>query len=171
MSESAKLFHWTTADRLNSILEQGLKTGSRNNLTLNGDWSFEVYGCRPIFLSFDADLPYKDHSDVLLEIDVAEIDLVADIPSLVSKGAYYDVDADEMWWKDSDEILCLSSLARPSEDTEKAISMTRTAASLENIPPMKIKVVRAPIMNIESVSVSPNSRDDSPSQKMQRKIK
>ena len=136
-------FHRTTQDRLDSIMQNGLVVGSEPNLTEGGEWSFRVYGTAPIFLSQKPDTFYEPHAPVLLAIDISAVHPVADLPSLVDQGAYYDIDDWCMWWKGEDEEFSFDELLTPdSAACQMAISRTGTAASLENIPPSAIKVIR-----------------------------
>jgi hypothetical protein len=139
---SARWFHRTTSDRVDSILQHGLKVGSEINLTLGGDWSFEVYGQRPVFLSKSPDMFYKEHAPILLEVDTTGIELVADLPSLVDAGAYYDLDEWCMWFKGSDAELSFDDLLNPyADECKEVIRRTGTAACLTDIPPNHIRVI------------------------------
>jgi len=133
-------FHRTTLDRVPLIKQHGLQINSENNLTTAGEWAFEVYDCRPIFLSRKPDTnDYKSHAPILLEVDVTGLPLVADLPALVDLGAYYDID-DWCMWFDTGPELSFDDLINPSSPVcLRAIRKTKTAACLTSIEPDRIR--------------------------------
>lgn len=135
-------YHRTTSDRVDAIQKNGLKIDSNTNLTISGDWSFEIYGCRPIFLSNLHDMFYKEHASVLFEVNIVGLPLVEDLPSLVDAGAYYDIDDWSMWFHNSKSEMNFDDLLNPqSRICRQAIRRTKTAACLTDIPPSHLRLL------------------------------
>lgn len=125
------------------IQGNGLQINSENNLTLNGDWSFQIYGCRPIFLATSLETMYADHAPIIFEVDIQELTLVADLPALVDSGAYYDIDDGSMWFKHGPELLFRDLLDPDTKECQAAIRKTKTAAYLTNIGPDRLTLIDA----------------------------
>lgn len=135
-------YHRTTQDRLDNILQHGLRVGSEPNLTDGGEWSFQIYGSAPIFLSKSANTFYAPHAPILLAVEVSDLKLVADLPSLVDHGAYYDESEGVMWWKNSDvEYSFDELLTSNSAACDMAIQLTGTAACFQSIPTSAIRLI------------------------------
>jgi hypothetical protein len=139
--ESIHWFHRTTPDRLTSIMAQGLHINCMVNLTLSGEWSFEVYGLRPVFLSQSSDTRYDTHAPVLFEVNVAGLSLVADLPALVDVGAYYDLDDYAMWFETGPELSFDDLLNPLSYVCHRAIRNTKSAVCLASIPSERLQLV------------------------------
>jgi hypothetical protein len=149
------MLHRTSADRLPSILEGGLCLDMPVNMTEAGTWSHLWYDGNPVFLAMP-DAPFLvsttfDNADVELSVDVDELILVADLPSLCDTGAY--VDDGIMWWKcgsepaglmpylDEEGSIEIEYLLDPdSEACQAAMEITKTAACLSVIPPSRLVV-------------------------------
>lgn len=150
-------YHWTTKDRLPSIMKHGLKMGSAVNFTLSHAMIEKVYdGQRPIFLSIDPYLFSRAVEDgVLLKIDIEGLKMVVDIPSLRDHGAEYDVDDDVIYWEPGTEPFELEDalgedaevnrkyLIDPSyEYLDAFVLFTGSMAVMEDIPIEKIEVIK-----------------------------
>jgi hypothetical protein len=150
-----KMYHVTTLENAEKILEEGLKIGKVGGFTVGGEWADDIYGVRPVYLSasplsFD---PLPD-DQVRLEVDVGGLDLAADLPHLVDYGAY--VDDRGLWWEDKYLPLRFRKLLgqgfdrdgefeytfflEPGPVVEAAIKVTGTAAVLEDIPSRRIEL-------------------------------
>jgi len=166
------MYHITPVKNLAQVLSEGLKIDSPFHLTEGGEWAADYYGLaydreylNPVYLSKnpwidsaqtiawgDEDKEPLEHA--LLKVNIADLDLVADLPSLIDKGAYSDEGV--IWWKrdrdipellkdyhDSEYGIDIESLLEPSSDVaEAAIQTTQTAACLQNISPDRIEFVR-----------------------------
>lgn len=147
------MYHITTAENAEKILQEGLKINSpERTLTVSTfkDWAQEIYGAWPIFLSADNYGWVEDDPDLpaVLRVDTSGLPLVADIPSLMDTGAQLDVDY--VWWEEGfefdqlrdvidDGVLYYKDLLDPNSPVAKAaIELTQTAAVLEDIPPERI---------------------------------
>jgi hypothetical protein len=149
-------FHLTTSDRAESIEEEGLKVNQETCLTTKtGQWANEYYEMCPIFLSLE---PYIKREEltrwdleeaVVYEVDIADAPLVADLQSLVDKGANVDQDLKMLWWKEDDEPDALKEflvdgaieifrLLYDQDVIDAANHVTKTAAIVKNIPPEQI---------------------------------
>lgn len=141
------MYHRTSSDKIDIILKEGLKINSEINLTEGGIWAQEIYGCNPVYLSLEKNSIYASEASILLEVNVTNLDLVADFPSLVDTGAYYDIDEYLFWWKRNtppnlpDEISFNDLLNSNNYLTEEVIQLTKSAACLENIAPHLIKLL------------------------------
>lgn len=88
------VYHLTIKNRVNSILEEGLKVNQENGLTLGGAYWDDFYKMRPIYVATDIKVldsyikGYKeDFHGILLTILKIDYDidkLISDIPTLVS---------------------------------------------------------------------------------------
>ncbi len=138
-NKSTLWYHRTTPDRLNEIKKNGLKINSKNGLTVAGEWSFEYYKCRPIFLSQNPDnFNEDDAAPVLIGVNIEGLPLVADLPSLVDFGA--NIDEDEIWFEDRDRTLSYKKLVKSgSADARYAIKLTKSAACLIDIPTNRLQ--------------------------------
>jgi len=139
-------YHATSHAAAERILDNGLRVGQPNNLTMGGVWADEIYGIRPIYLSMQ---PGYYSGDIILEIDLSRIDYVADLPSLVDAGAI--VAESGIYWEDhtprpfiglSDNgEFYLDDLLDPGNVmVDTAILVTDTLAVLEDIPPNRITI-------------------------------
>ena len=150
-------FHLTTSDRAELIEEEGLKVNQEACLTTKtGQWAHEYYETCPIYLSLE---PYIKREElagwnleeaVVYEVDIADIPLVADLQSLVDKGANVDQDSKMLWWEESEEpemlkdflddgAIEISRLLNDSDVIDAAIQTTKTAAIIEDILPEQIE--------------------------------
>jgi hypothetical protein len=139
-NRKSRWFHRTTADRVKSITTQGLVINSNQNLTLDGDWSFIIYGCRPIFVSQQPDTSYKTDAPCLFEVNADDLPLVADLPRLVDLGAYYDIDDYAMWFKKGPELYFDDLLNPYNPVCIYAIQKTQSAVCLTSIPSHKLRL-------------------------------
>lgn len=145
--------HRTSADRLDRILAEGLRTDMPTALTDCGNWAHAFYGLNPVFLA-EPDAPFLEaqpDGGVLLEVDATALPLVADLPSLCDLGGRFD----EGWliWrrgcepKDLAEFLDeyggieIEHLVDPRSDAcRAAIRATGTTACLGPIAPDRLRV-------------------------------
>jgi len=146
-----KLYHTTHQNRVEQILKQGLKINSEPNYSIGSlEYSKEIYGVYPIFLkqyknSYDND----SEETIELEIDSSGLELLADIPTLLSNYRA-NLSDDTIWWKDGtqpdifreDTEILISDLLDPdSQYCRDAIYLTETCAVLQNISPDRITVL------------------------------
>jgi hypothetical protein len=127
------------------------------SLTIDISWTSPWYETGPVFVGFE-DADYikaaieDDPNLVRLSVDIEGLDLVADLASLVDKGAY--VEEGVLWWKlgrepalllpflDEDGAIEIEHLLDPTSDACKAaIAATRTAACLSSIDPERITIM------------------------------
>lgn len=150
------MIHLTPPDRVASILSEGLQTGREPELTTDAIWTVGYYGTNPVFLAReDSDLveflidgPWREHA--ILDVDVEGLQLVADLASLIDRGARHDEDGYLFWtpsklpeqmrpYVDQDGALEIEFLLDPETDACKAaIRLTGTAASLSPIPTSRL---------------------------------
>ncbi len=151
-------YHVTHKDNVDSILKNGLLINQKYYMTQGGSWAKYAYGMNPIFLSM---LPTKtakqnlvEKDDVIFKVDVSDLELVADLPALIDFGAYITVDSDAFYWpmgkepkrmskwiSSIDGEIYFDDLLNPySQITKDAISLTKSCAVMQNIPPNKISL-------------------------------
>jgi hypothetical protein len=134
-------YHRTTADRIDSILENGLKINSEKNLTLGGISTLDYYGLWPIFLSTSSKTMYTADAPIIIEVDVTGLKIVADLPSLSDLGAY--LSEDDVWFEGSKKTYDMVEILTPGTPAcEAMIRKTKSAACLTDIPPNKVKLSR-----------------------------
>lgn len=146
-------YHTTTRENLQSILKNGLKINSAANYSIGSlDYMKHVYGGKvPIFVAKSPE-PYDNDLDgIVLEIDITGLELVSDIPTLLSHyGAY--LDENGIWFKDDhpkaplwtkgEDLIFFRDLLNPnSVYCSDSIATTGTAAIMQDIPPQRIKVI------------------------------
>lgn len=150
-NENNIMFHRTNRKNAPIIQKTGLKTGQQWGKTTGAkDVIEEIYGTRPIFLSYNKD-EFKEQNDVVFKVDTTDLILVADIPSLYDKGAYYGEYG--MWFEedqvplelidfvDENGMIPFEGLLDPDSFICNAvIKFTQTAACLSDIPANKITV-------------------------------
>jgi hypothetical protein len=146
-------YHSTDPKNLESILKNGLKINSPANYSKAFlEYMKNVYGMIPIFIAKSPE-PYDgDLKAVVLAIDVSGLDLVSDIPTLISHyGAY--IEEDGIWFKEGDlkapswaneedEILFDDLLDHSSDYCKSSIETTGTAAVISNVPPESIRILQ-----------------------------
>lgn len=157
------MYHVTSEENVETILREGLKINQPYYLTEGAEWTTAYYGVNPIFLSVE---PWITDAKTIawgieekeplalaiLKVDVAGLDLVADLASLVDRRAYFD--EGYFWWKYDHEIppslkeyhdsewgIDIDFLIEPSPIADAAIGATGTAACLEDISPERIEFV------------------------------
>jgi GNAT superfamily N-acetyltransferase len=142
------MYHRTHKSRVEAILRDGLKINSEMNLTQAGVWAHRLYGCNPVYLSMEPDKYERAEASVLLKVDVTGLEVVADLPGLVSEGAYTgDTSNDGMYFEEGGgsfegmEDISYEDLLTPGTwECDSAIDLTKTAACLDNIPASRITV-------------------------------
>ena len=137
------MYHATLTKNVPKILANGLKINSEPVLTTGGFWAKHIYGCQPIYLStFGNHASNKTRLQLsLLEVDVAGVKLVADLPSIIDHDALIS-DEGYFYWEDSEVEWNFSELLDPSsKQCYFAKLLTETAASLHDIPASRIKLV------------------------------
>lgn len=149
------MYHNTDKGNLFLIQRNGLKINQEWGKTTGAQNEVEaIYGIRPIFLSATPDR-FKGKNDVTLVINVEGLDLVADIPSVYDKGAYYSDDMEGMWFEeeatpfeimdfvDGDGMIYFKDMLTPDSPlAEKCIEWTGTAACENSIEPNRISVMQ-----------------------------
>jgi len=123
--------------------------------TDTGDWSNDYYPIWPIFLSvgkpqywyLSGDEAFSDNEFSLYEIDDSSLDkskIMADLPSLVDKGMYYEEGI--AWWEEGDEPEALKPYLSKSGDIpirdllklwEVTSSITGSVAYIGEVVPTK----------------------------------
>jgi hypothetical protein len=93
----------------------------------------------------------RRYEGIVFEVDVSGMDLYPDLPTLVDYGAYVEEDEGLYWeWGtapkeiepllDGDGFVTFDDILDPgSPAAEAIINFTKTAVSLESIPPERIK--------------------------------
>lgn len=149
------MYHVTNKKNIDSILNKGLLINQDYYMTEGGTWSTEVYGCNPIFLSKYPDKTNNQDlltaDDVIFEVDVTDLDLIADLPSLIDHGAY--ISDDCLYWMegeepeelidflDEDGQLYFEDLLNPDSILiTEVINLTGSAAYNKNIDKKRIKL-------------------------------
>jgi hypothetical protein len=149
--------HFTHPDNVASIIETGIGIGREPDGSRGLEWVLAFYEENPAYLTLEA----SDFIEVYragdwagyacFDVDVSGLPLVADIPSLVDKGARYDSGllylkrsqalepllrfADENGW------IEIEHLVNPGSDAAAAaIKVTGTAACVASIPPDRIRL-------------------------------
>lgn len=146
------MYHATPEYNVESILKHGLVPRKEKGFTIADQaWLDEIYGGQPVFLSVYNSHFYKVHgNEVVLQVDVVGLSLLADLPSLVDIGGY--LEEAEVWWEEGAEPHNLSKyldkhgaikyrkLVKPGFAADAAIKDTGTAVVLGTIPPDRIRV-------------------------------
>jgi len=144
------MYHNTSPDLIEKILEEGLKIGMEISPIYAAHWVLDIYGTNPIYLSIK---PERWSGDVLLQVNVQNVSLVADLPTLLNYGAYLSEDFGGFYWEeaepkelipfiDEDGYLSFDGLLIPDSSTvNAAIELTGTAATLKDIPPERITLL------------------------------
>lgn len=155
-------FHYTRPDNIDEILGKGLQIGREPEGGKGLEWVLEFYDENPVYLTLETSEFIEAYREALwaghacFEVETIGLSLVADIPSLVDKGAKYDGGllyvgkraalepllpfADEYGW------IQIEHLIDPNTDVSAAaIKVTGTAACLSSIPPGRL-TLRAPSM-------------------------
>jgi len=149
------MYHVTSEDRLDSIMKDGLKINSKAGKSRGSlEYMLKVYqGVVPIFLSISEETGTIGTyvNGILLEVDATGLELVADIPTLVDKGAElkksfikYDDFAPEQFWDllDSKGRFTFDQLNNDKKIIDACIEVTKTAACKDNISADRIKILR-----------------------------
>jgi hypothetical protein len=146
-------YHTTSPIAINDIEKNGLKINSKFNKSQASQFYVnEIYGMNPIYISKEQG---KYKNGVVLAIDVTGIELVVDIPTLISDyGAMLGEDLTHVWfeedytpfemfdWVDGNGALYFKDLLNPNSAVAKAmIELTGTAVVMQNIPPNRIKII------------------------------
>lgn len=101
-----KIIHYTSADRMESIIKNGLKTGSDHNLTeplgVNNNIMYSNrFGKHGLYFAIEdniGDNVFAAESDYGVEVNLLPDDLVADVQMLVDYGAVFDEDFEYFWF-------------------------------------------------------------------------
>jgi hypothetical protein len=146
-------YHTTSPQVAQQVIKTGLKINSNfNKSQMSQDYVRRIYGMNPIYISKEQGL-YKN--GVVLSVDVSGMDLVVDIPTLISDyNAQLGEDYEHIWfeedftpfemfdWIDGNGALHFDDLLNPNSPVAKAmIELTKTAAVMQDIPPDRIKIV------------------------------
>ena len=144
VKQEGVMYHSTDPSNIENIRQTGLETGRESAHTQAGSWADEHYGTRPIYLSRQED-KYEGAS---LVIDISDLNLVADLPSLVDYGA--NVEEELLWWAEGEEPpelepylnmgeIEIFDLINEPDVIKAAIRTTGTAAVLDDISPERIR--------------------------------
>ena len=139
-----------------SIEANGLRTGSKEvGFSMASNWSNDVYGVQPVYLSMKpSEGGGRRYEGITFEVDVSGLTLYPDLPTLVDYGAYVEEDEGLYWeWGaapkeiepllDGDGFVTFDDILDPgSPAAEAIINFTKTAVSLESIPPERIKRIK-----------------------------
>jgi hypothetical protein len=139
------MWHSTAPENVEAIMSKGLQSGRESANTMAGAWADEFYGKRPIYLSVEK----GKYEGTPLAVNAANLDLVADLPTLVDTGAYQEEEG--MYWDegaepqqmssliDDDGMVYFEDLLSPgSAEAQAAIEITGTAAVVDGVPPESI---------------------------------
>jgi hypothetical protein len=146
------MYHVTKKSNLDSIKSKGLLINQPYYMTYGGSWATDVYGCNPIFLSKYPTKTEKQDlvmiDDIILKVDITNLPLVVDLPSLIDHGARVSDDEDFVYWRENREpkeiVDCLDENGEVYFDDllnpdyyaiDKFIKLTGSAAVMINIPP------------------------------------
>ena len=156
---SPSVMYHTTLQPQNaeSIEANGLLVGEHENVgfSMAGNWADSVYGQRPAYLSMSPNLGGgRRYEGIVFEVDVSGIDLYPDLPTLVDYGAYVE-EGEGLYWEDGtapkefrniidgDGMIYFEDILESGSDIAQAIiNFTKTAVSLESIPPERIKRIQ-----------------------------
>ena len=153
-SSHSIVYHNTSPENVFLVERNGLKINQEWGKSMGAKETIEqIYGMRPVFVGLTPD-KFKGARDVTLKIDVTGLDMVADIPSLYDKRAYYDMEQDLMWFEEANVPLQLldyvdengaiyfSDLLNPNNPlVDICINLTQTAAIEQSIEPSRIQVL------------------------------
>ena len=147
-----KMYHATSPANARDILTNGLEVdaaGEAGYTQVYAQWADQLYGMRPIFLSTKK----GKFAGIPMLVDVSGIPLVADLAAIADLGDEPpSMEGGELIWWDgmgpkelssisSDGAVDIESMLIPgSMEAQLAISVTGTAAVLEDIPPGRIKI-------------------------------
>lgn len=146
------MFHFTHPDNVDDILREGLKVGRAIATDSDVAWTLDFYETNPIYMTtLESDFlkAFKETEwtgFARFEIDSSKLDLIADLASLVDKGARYAEGMFDLRGKpklkplmafaDDYGFLELEHLLDPaSAAAQVAIAITGTAACLSDIAP------------------------------------
>ena len=156
---SPHIMYHTTLQPQNaeSIETNGLIGGEHENIgfSMSSNWVNSVYGVRPVYLSINPnDGGSRRYEGIVFEVDVSGIDLLPDLPTLVDYGAFVE-EGEGLYWEwgtapkeiepllDGDGFITFDELLEPDSPISQAIiNFTKTAVSLESIPPERIKRIK-----------------------------
>jgi hypothetical protein len=148
------VYHVTHRKFLDNIARKGLLPNQPPMFSRQSSgYVREVYGMIPIFVSLDKPLyGIGDRNFVVLKIYVNGIPLVADIPSLIDRGAH--LEENGIWFDDNkrqfglketedDDLIYYEDLLDPTtRDCMRSISLTGTAAIMQPIEPRRIRLFK-----------------------------
>jgi hypothetical protein len=141
-----KVYHVTSLKNYEKIKIEGLQINKERFFTSvpsieeMGDWVKSAYGCNPIFLATKPNLYYAENTIELI-VDVSNLQIAADLGSLIDKGAeltekgfFFDYNFKGLGYEFPNVDL------QEPYFYEKAIKSTKTLVCLENIDPSRITV-------------------------------
>ena len=146
-------YHTTSPASVDSIMKHGLKVDSQFNKSQSSQsYIKNIYGLNPIYVSKEQG---KYKNGIVLAVDVSNLPLVTDIPSLISDyNAQLGESLDYIWFEedytpfemfdyiDGNGALYFEDLLDANSPVTKAmIDLTGTAAIMQSISPKRIKVV------------------------------
>lgn len=165
--------HYTHPDNVDSILRNGLTVDNATGAGRGLEWVLAYYETNPVYLTLGhsefieayLETEWADYS--CFEVDTAGVPLVADIPSLIDKGAKHD----SGWlfvkkraalepllpFADCHGSLEIEHLLEPETHAcSAAIAITRTAACLSPIEPHRLNL-RTSLTNRSAQGIFPPS--------------
>lgn len=172
-------YHYTTTDRLPSIIKDGLKINQPiQHTNVSNDWVHIAYNMSPIFMGITPQTQYgprtplggKSVDWVLLKVNVSGMNIAADLGTLIDYGAY--IEENGFWfknapsWLNGDNFTYDELQGSENLDLSRVIQTTKTFVVLEDIPPDKIKVVKQKggltktLSNIVQSILPPSKNDD-----------
>jgi hypothetical protein len=147
--------HFTHPYNVDSILSDGIRNDREANGAQGIEWVLAFYDENPVYLTTEdsefigayRDGPWPDYA--CFEVDPRGLPLVADLPSLVDKGARYEEGmlyvgrrgelAPLLAFADEDGWIEIEHLVDAGTDAARvAIEVTGTAACLARIPPDRL---------------------------------
>lgn len=154
------MFHYTNKKNIPSIIKNGLKVNSNNNLTSSSgndfDFIYEKFlGIKkPLFFCLDdTDNFFKKESDIEIVVDLNKKSLLADIQSLFDYGGEMSDCQEYFLFKKIDiegykhlenKNIYISDLLSSDETEEKsfALELTKTGIYHKNVSVLDFKMVR-----------------------------
>jgi hypothetical protein len=126
-------YHVSAPERQAVILADGLQPGKEGGYTDAGAWADDYYGVRPVYI---ARVPWElaegyrelDGRDfITFTVEVEELQLLPDLPSLIDEGFVLDPDSNSLWAEGTFPGLDAFAF------TEEAYGITVTELSLEEL--------------------------------------
>jgi hypothetical protein len=141
-------YHFTVKDRLESILQEGLKINQpKHHILTDTGWATKAYGMVPIFMSTSPIRSYQKPGEewVLLKVNVKGLDIAADLGTLIDFDAHLTDTGFEFknkyFWLNGTKFTYDELQGSNQLDLKRVINQTRTFVVLQDISPDRIKVI------------------------------